>query len=283
MYHLNLLDTQSSFSLLLERTHKVLLLLDSLEPTMTNLGSSIDKLESNLFQILPLGVGNQRLSQNNSSLSDTHARTLDHEEIVLDLTVVGEATDGVDGFFGQISFSGTVILVGHAVFGLVAGTNSVDLFVDFDSVVITFLTTSSDGVGNSGRVPGTNTGNLSQTSMGLSGQFFGTPSGGNAFSTMTLGNTTAVQVLVLFEDLRNRDLLFEETDSKVDFVRNRLTTIDLQFDDVSLLLRKGQQFHLRMSNQSNGRAVLLDLSNRSFLGFLSTSSVFFPFVLVFGE
>lgn len=165
----HLFDTQSSFSLLLERTHKVLLFLDSLEPTVTNLGGGIDEFESDLFQILPLGVGNQRLSQNDSSLSDTHARTLDHEEIVLDLTVVGEATDGVDGFFGQVSFSGTVVLVGHAVFGLVAGTNSVDLLVDFDSVVITFLTTSSDGVGNSGRVPGTDTSNLSQTSMGLSG------------------------------------------------------------------------------------------------------------------
>jgi len=285
MNHLqfHLLDTQSSFSLLLERTHKVLLLLDSLEPTVTNLGSSIDKLESNLFQILPLGVGNQRLSQNDSSLSDTHARTLDHEEIVLDLTVVGEATDGVDGFFGQVGFGGTVVLVGHAVFGLVAGTNSVDLLVDFDSVVITFLTTSSNGVGNSGRMPSTNTGNFSQTSMGLSGQFLGTPSGGNTFSTMTLGNTAAVQVLVLFEDLRDRDLLFEETDSKVNLVGDRLTTVDLQFDDVGLLLGEWQQFHLRMSNQSNGRAVLLDLGNRSFLGFLSTSGVLLPFVLVLRE
>merc|ERR1719336_1501178 len=178
----HLFDTQSSFSLFLERTHKVLLFFDSLEPTVTDLGSSIDKLESDLFQILPLGVGNQRLSQNNSSLSNTHARTLDHEEIILDLTVVGEATDGVDGFFGQIGFGGTVVLFGHAVFGLVAGTNSVDLLVDFNSVVITFLTTSSNGVGNSGRMPSTNTGNFSQTSMGLSGQFLGTPSGGNTFS-----------------------------------------------------------------------------------------------------
>jgi len=100
---------------------------------------------------------------------------------------------------------------------------------------------------------------------------------------MTLGNTTAVQVLVLFEDLRDRDLLFEKTDSEVDFVGDRLATIDLQFDDVSLLLGERQQFHLRMSNQSNGRAVFFDLSNGSFLGFLGTSSVFFPLVLVLGE
>jgi hypothetical protein len=44
-------------------------------------------------------------------------------------------------------------------------SDSVDLFVHFGSVVVSELTGSGHGVSNSGRVPGSDTSDLSVTSM----------------------------------------------------------------------------------------------------------------------
>jgi hypothetical protein len=56
--------------------------------------------------------------------------TLQHEIVVFDNTVMGEATHGCDGFFGNVGFGRRVSIVR-------TGTNTVDLLVKFRAMVIT--------------------------------------------------------------------------------------------------------------------------------------------------
>jgi hypothetical protein len=271
-------DSDGSELFLLEWSHKLSFFLDGLESTVTEFGGGIDGFQVDLFQIFSFVMGQQWFSENDWSLSDTHAGSLDHDKVVLDFTVVWEASDWIDGFFSQIGFGGTVVHVDLAVFGLVAGTQSVDLFVDFDSVVVTFLTASGNGVGNSGWMPSTNTSDLSETSVCFSRKFFGTPSAGYTLSSVTLSDTNAIGVVVGFEDGSNSDLLFKETFGEVNF-GGGVTSVNLKFDDVSFLLFEWKHFHLGVGDESNNLAVLFDLVQSSLLGRFRFS----PFLLVFSE
>jgi len=272
------LDADGGELFLLEWAHELSLLLDGLESTVTELGGGIDALEVDLLQVLSLVVNQEWLSEEDWSLSDAHAGSLDHDEVVLDVTVVWEATNWVDALFGQVSLGGTVVHVDLAALGLVAGAQSVDLLVDFHSVVVTLLTASSNGVADSGWMPSTDTGDLSETSMRLSGELLGAPSAGYTLSSVTLGDTDAVGVVVLGEHGANTDLLFEETLGEVDLV-GAAATVDLELDDVCLLLLEWQELHLGVSDESHNLAVLLDLVDSSFLAGL----VLGPFLLVLGE
>jgi len=271
-------DSDGSELFLLEWSHKLSFFLDGLESTVSEFGGGIDGFQVDLFQIFSFVVGQQWFSENDWSLSDTHARSLDHDKVVLDFTVVWEASDWIDGFFSQIGFGGTVVHVDLAVFGLVASTQSVDFFVDFNSVVVTFLTASGNGVGNSGWMPSTNTSDLSETSVCLSGKFLGTPSAGYTLSSVTLSDTNAIGVVVGFEDGSNSDLLFKETFGKVDF-GGGITSVNLEFDDVSFLLFEWKHLHLGVGDESNNLAVLFDLVQSSLLGRFRFS----PFLLVFSK
>merc|ERR1711970_1131927 len=185
------------------------------------------------------------VSEDDWSLSDTHAGSLDHDKVVLDFTVVWEASDWIDGFFGQIGFGGTVVHVDLAVFGLVASTNTSD---------------------------------LSETSVRFSGKFLGTPSAGYTLSSVTLSDTNAIGVVVGFEDGSDSDLLFKETFGEVDF-GGGVTSVNLEFDDVSFLLFEWKHLHLGVGDESNNLAVLFDLVQSSLLGRFRFS----PLLLVFSE
>jgi len=271
-------DSDGSELFLLEWSHKLSFFFDGLESTVTEFGGGIDGFQVDLFQIFSFVVGQQWFSENDWSLSDTHAGSLDHDKVVLDFTVVWEASDWIDGFFSQIGYGGTVVHVDLAVFGLVAGTQSVDLFVDFDSVVVAFLTASSNGVTNSRWMPSTNTSNLSETSVRFSGKFLGTPSAGYTLSSVTLSDTNAIGVVVGFEDGSDSDLGFEETLGEVDF-GGGVTSVNLEFDDVSFLLFEWKHLHLGVGDESNNLAVLFDLVQSSLLGRFRLG----PFLLVFSE
>jgi len=271
-------DTDGSELFLLEWSHKLSFLLDGLESTVTELGGGIDGFEVDLLQIFSFVVGQQRFPQNDRSLSDSHARSLDHDEIVLNLTVMREASDWIDGFLGQISLGGTVVKVGLAVLGFVASAQSVDFLVDLNSMVVTFLTASGNGVGNSRWMPSTDTSDLSETSMRFSGQFLGSPSAGYTLSSVTLGDTDAIGVVVVGEDFVDRDLLFKETLGEVD-LGGGVATVDLELDDVSFLLLEWDQLHLGVGDQSDNLAVLFDLVDSGLLAGFSFS----PLLLVLGE
>jgi hypothetical protein len=271
-------DSDGSELFLLEWSHKLSFFLDGLESTVTEFGGGIDGFQVDLFQIFSFVMGQQWFSENDWSLSDTHAGSLDHDKVVLDFTVVWEASDWIDRFFSQIGFSRTVVHVDFAVFGLVASTQSVDFFVDLNSVVVTFLTASGNGEGNSGWMPSTNTSDLSETSVRFSGKFLGTPSAGYTLSSVTLSDTNAIGVVVGFEDGSDSDLLFKETLGEVDF-GGGVTSVNLEFDDVSFLLFEWKHLHLGVGDESNNLAVLFDLVQSSLLGRFRFS----PFLLVFSE
>lgn len=77
---------------LLESTLVLPLLGGSLVSTVTELGGGVDPLELDLLESPPGGVGEHGLAESHDPLLDTGAGTLDHDEVVLDLTVADEAT-----------------------------------------------------------------------------------------------------------------------------------------------------------------------------------------------
>jgi len=271
-------DSDGSELFLLEWSHKLSFFFDGLESTVTELGGGIDGFEIDFLQIFSFIMGQQRFPQQNRSLSDAHARSFNHNEIVLNFTVVREASDWINRFLGQISLGGTVVKVGLAVFSFIASTQSVDLFVDLNSVVVTFLTASGNGVGDSRWMPRTNTSDLSETSMRFSGKFFSTPSAGYTLSSVTLSDTNAIGVVVVGEDFVDWDLLFEETLGEVD-LGGGVATVDLELDDVSFLLLEWDELHLGVGDESDDLAVLFDLVQTGLLARFS----FGPFLLVLSE
>jgi len=73
-------------------------------------------------------------------------------------------------------------------------------------------------------------------------------------------------------------LLLEEASGEVD-LGGGVTTVDLEFDDVSLLLLQWQELHLGVGDKSDYAAVLLDLVEGGFLSLLVSG----PFLLVLAE
>ena len=218
---------------------------------MSHLGRCVDELEVNLLESGSGNLGQERLSERDDALLGSHNATLEHDEVFMDLTVVGESAHGGDGLLGQV-------VAGHGVVGVVSegSSDSVDLLVDLSSVVETVLTGSSNSEGDSGRMPRTDTGNLSLASVGLSGQDGNTPSLNDTSVSVTLGDTNDVNHLVGAEDSVHGDLLLEELSAEVNLVRDR-STVDLDLNNVGLLLTELSLRHLGVHDGSDDLAVLL--------------------------
>merc|ERR1719422_2933189 len=86
--------------------------------------------------------------------------------------------------------------------------------------MVSLLTSSWNGELDSAWMPSSNTGNLSQTFVGLPWQLLGVPSAGNALETMTLGYPNDVNHLILVEDGGHRDLLLEVVPGKLNLIGN---------------------------------------------------------------
>jgi len=72
-------------------------------------------------------VGEERLPQGKSSLLGPNAATLDHDEVLLDLSIVGESSHWVDRLVGNVVFGGSVVLDKLAILHGVASAHPVDL------------------------------------------------------------------------------------------------------------------------------------------------------------
>ena len=205
--------------------------------------------------MFPGGGGDHTLSQQQESLLGTDGAALQDDEVLSHDTVVRETTQRSDVLLGDIVFSGGVVL-DTAAFAL---SDSVDLLVEFGSVEETFLTSSGDSPGDSGRMPGTDTSDLSVTSVGFLLQVTGSPSLHDTGESFTFGDTDNVDEFVLGEHLVDSDLLLEVLETEVDFLSDVLSAVDLDFEDVVPLLSETlQKVLLSVGDDSHNGAVLFD-------------------------
>jgi len=234
-----------------KRTQELLLLLQSLETAVTELGRSIDELEVERLHVRTSGRGDDALAKSDGALLGTSDGTLKHNPVLVDPTVVREATNRVDALLGQIRLSGSgsggVLLLADAQHTL----------VDLGTVMVTLLTSAGNGELNAGRVPRTDTGDLAETTVSLTRKTSDTPTGNHTDVTVTLGGSADVKGLALTEDLLNRDLLLEQTVSEVNLAGD-VTTVNLDFHQVGNLLAKSQLLGLGVGQDADDRGVLLD-------------------------
>lgn len=78
---------------LLEGTLVLLLLRRRLEGAVSELGRGVDPLELDVLERLPGSVHEHGLAESHDSLLDTGDRALEHDEVVLDLTIADETTE----------------------------------------------------------------------------------------------------------------------------------------------------------------------------------------------
>ena len=80
---------------------------------------------------------------------------------------MGEPTHGVDGLIGQVVIGGSIVLDKLAILHVEPITDIVDLFVDLGTMVVSLLTSTSNSVLDTARMPGFDTGDLAKTFVGL--------------------------------------------------------------------------------------------------------------------
>ncbi|KAF3846161.1 hypothetical protein F7725_003239 [Dissostichus mawsoni] len=203
---------------------------------VAKLGSGVDELQVDLLH----GTTSQH------PLLDSHNTAFNHDEVI--------------GHISIIVLCGSIVLHQLAILGVEALANLVDLLVDLCAVVVTLLTSTGHREGNTGRMPGTNTGNLTQTTMGLARKLLCAPTAGDTLVSVTLGDANNIDHLVLGEDVVNRHGLFQLLTGPVHLVSDA-ASVQLHLHQMRLLLRNGQQAHLNRRNKMHYlvKAFFLDL------------------------
>lgn len=161
-----------------------------------------------------------------------------------------ETTHRSNGLLGEIEISCGILWI-------VLGADAVDLEVCLRPMEISALTSASDSVSDTGGMPGTNASNFTQTAVGLPRQTRDAPPGDDTLEAMTLGDTDAVDHLVLVENAVDIDGALEETLGVLDLVRDR-PAVDLDLHEVGLLLRNLDLTDLGVHKKANNCAMLDD-------------------------
>lgn len=167
-------------------------------------------------------------------------------------TGMGGESENIRGdlLLGDIEIGGGVALVS-------ALADAEDLVVARGTVVVTHLTSTGNSPLDVVRVPGTDTSNLTQTLVSLTGQLGGTPTASDTLETVTLGDGNDVDHLVLLEDRVDVDGLLEEVAGEVNLVGDG-ATVDLDLHEVGLLLLDGGLADLSVGEHTDDSAVLLN-------------------------
>jgi len=152
---------------------------------------------------------------------------------------------------------GNDIEVSSSILLVLALADTVDLVVDRGTVVVTVLTSTGNSPLDMGRMPCTDTGDLSETLVCLSWQLLGAPSGSDTGETVTLCDSDAVDHLVLLEDGVDLDWFLKKTIAELNLVSDA-STVDLDLHEMSLLLLKRCRADLGVCENTNDLAVLLD-------------------------
>jgi len=241
---------------------------------VSELGGSIDEVKSNLLTSSDRGLRMKRLSQRDGSLLAPNSTSLEHKPVVVDNTIMRESSKRRDRLLGQINFGGRR-------FGITSLSNSVDFLVHLRSVMISVLTSTSNSdysvcvcvcervvvltlssirkkkkrTGYSSGMPRTDTCNLSETTMSLSGKTSGSPSGGYTLVSFSFGYTDHVDHFVLGENAVASNLTLKKRLREGNLVINT-STVHLDLTDVSLSLSEVELGHLSMSDDANHGAIL---------------------------
>jgi hypothetical protein len=77
---------------------------------MSKLRAGVDKLEVDDFECRALGVHQKRLSQGDDALLGSNAAALDHEEVIVDFSVMRETAHWGDRLVGDVVLGGCVVL-----------------------------------------------------------------------------------------------------------------------------------------------------------------------------
>jgi hypothetical protein len=236
-----------------EGSENLVLLTGGLEATVTVLGGGVDELDIDLLGLPRLDGGEDGLSEGNGSLSGTSDTALDEDVVLVDLTVMGEATKRGNVLDDGISLGGGVVLnTSHGT-----SSDSVDLLVDLGSGMVSALTGAGDRPLDGRGMPSSNTSDLTETSMGLTGKSADTESLDDTLSAVTLGNTNDVEAFGVLEDFADADLLLELLLGPVDLLGDG-TTVNLDLHDVGLVLTEGDLADLGGAENTDGSSVLLD-------------------------
>jgi len=238
--------------------HELLLLISSLETTMTELGGSVDELELDLLLSTAAGLVHKGLTEGDQTTLDTRDSTLEHDVVLVHLTIVGEATERGDTLDSQIELGGGIVGDDLAVSSTDTRSDPVHLLVHLGTVMVTVLTSASDSELDTRWMPRTDTGDLAQTLVGLARELGDTPTGNDTLVTLTLGDSDGVDHLVLLEDRADGNRLLEQALSEGDLVGHG-ATIHLDLANVCLLLTEVQLADLGVAEHTENRAVLLDL------------------------
>lgn len=236
--------------ILLEGTQELLLFGRGLEATVAKLGGRIDKLERDLFESTTRGVGKQRLAESQDTLLDTNASTLDHDKVVVDDTIVREATKRSDSLVGLVK-------LGLGVGFVITLANAVDLLVDLSTVVVSTLTGTRDRVHDTRWMPGTDTSNLAETLVCLARQLLCSPTSSNTLESFTLGDSNDIDHLIGLEQIADGDLLLKVRLGPFDLVGDG-ATVDLNLHKVSLLLLERSLADLSVCKNADNGSVFLD-------------------------
>jgi hypothetical protein len=218
---------------------------------MAVLGGGIDELDVEGLEVGAAGGGHDGLAEGDGSLLGAGDTALDHEPVLVDLTIVGETTDGRNTLLGEVSIAGSGVvhsLLAHAKHTL----------VDLGTVVVAHLTGAGHSGGHASRVPGADTGDLAKTTVSLSGKSGDTPTGDNTGKSLTLGGGADIDALTLSEHSGAVELLLEHADGEVDLVGDG-STVDLDLEDLGHLLAKLDLAVLGVGDDAHDGGVLLDL------------------------
>jgi len=216
---------------------------------VTVLGGGIDELDVGVLGHPRLSAWEDGLANDANSLAGAHGATLDEEEVMVDNTVVRESTEWSDVLLDGVG-------LGVRVSGLTS-TDTVDLLVDLSSAMVTELTTAGDRPLDGGWMPGTDTSDLSETSMSLAVKARHTESLDHTLGTLTAGHTDDVSHLVLVEDLADGDFLLEVAVSVLDLVSDG-STVELDLHNVGLVLTELELADLGGAKNADNSAVLSD-------------------------